>query len=269
MILIFLLSLSSSYFLKMSPGVMSQGLGGVSIMIDEGLSAFHNPAIHQSTKVTFAIARWLYATHLFSMGAGFKNNVIGISYFNYGSIQGYNEHGSETNKFNPFNICLLVGRRVGPIGIFVKTFEEKIDTQALYGICGGISSYVQFDKISFGAKVDNIGKEFGQKTEIPLTTSFGLKLVLPMHIDLIIESRYPDFEIRSGLMYTYENVKLLLGARYLHPHNVIGDAKLSSSLVDVSLTSGLIVQVKKYEVGYSFVYTEFSNAHQFSVTLKP
>jgi len=269
MIIVFLISLNSSYFLNMSPGVVSQGLGGASVMIDEGLSAFHNPAIHQATKVTFTIARWLYATHFLSMGAGFKNNVIGISYLNYGSIQGYNEYGGETNAFNPFNICLVIGRRLGPIGIVVKAFEEKIDEQALYGICGGISSFLQFNKISFGAKVDNIGKEFGQKTEIPLTALFGLKLILPMHIDLIVESRYPDFEVRSGLMYTYENVKLLLGARYMHPHDAIDDAKMSSSLTDISLTSGLIVQVKKYEIGYSFAYTEFSNAHQFSVTLMP
>ncbi len=269
MIIIFLLSLSSSYFLNVSPGVMSQGLGGVSIMIDEGLSAFHNPATHQSTKVTFTIARWLYATHRLSMGAGFRNNVIGISYLNYGSIQGYDEYGIETHEFSPFNICLVIGRKLGPIGIAVKAFEEKIDTQTLYGICGGISSYIQLGKISFGAKVDNIGKEFGQKTEIPLTTLCGLKLNLPLHIDLIVESRYPDFEIHSGFVYTYENAKLLFGARYMYPHNLIDDAKLSTSLTDISLTSGLIVQIKKYEIGYSFVYTEFSNAHQFSVTLNP
>ena len=269
MIIVFLISLNSSCFLNMSPGVMSQGLGGVSVMIDEGLSAFHNPAIHQATKVTFTIARWLYTTHFFSMGAGFKNNLIGISYLNYGSMQGYNEYGHETNTFNPFNACLVIGRRLGPIGIVIKAFEEKIEEQALYGICGGISSYLQFNKISFGAKVDNIGKEFGQKTQIPLTALFGLKLLLPMDIDIIVESRYPDFEVRSGLMYRYEKIKLLLGVRYMHPHNVIDDAKISSSLTDINLTSGLIVQVKKYEFGYSFAYTEFSNAHQFSVTLKP
>ncbi len=269
MIIVLLISLNSSYFLNMSPGVMSQGLGGISVMIDEGLSAFHNPAIHQAAKVNFTIARWLYTTHFFSVGAGFKNNVIGITYLNYGAIQGYNEYGGETNVFNPFSVCFVIGRRLGPLGIVVKAFEEKIDEQALYGICGGISSYLQFNKISFGAKVDNIGKEFGQKTKIPLRTLFGLKLMLPMNIDIIVESRYPDFEVRSGLMYTYEKVKLLLGARYMHPHNVIDDAKMNSSLTDISLTSGLIVLVKKYEFGYSFAYTEFSNAHQFSVTLKP
>lgn len=269
MITIFLLSIHSSCFLNMSPGVMSQGLGGVSIMIDEGLSAFHNPAAHQSTKVTFTIARWLYATHHVSVGAGFRNTVIGISYLNYGSIQGYNEYGSETHEFNPFDICFVIGRKLGPIGIAVKAFEEKIDTQTLYGICGGISSYVQLGTMSFGAKLDNIGKEFGQQTAIPLTTLCGVKLTLPLHIDLIVELRYPDFEIHSGFMYTYEHAKLLFGARYMYPHNLIDDAKLNTSLTDMSLTSGLIVQIKKYEIGYSFVYTEFSNAHQLSVTLNP
>lgn len=268
MIILLLVCLSSSDFLKLSPGVMSQGLGGASIMIDEGLSAFHNPAIHQNRKVNFTISRWLYATHLLSLGARFQNTVIGINYLNYGSIQGYNEYGVETDKFNPFSVCLAVGRKLGPIGIFVKTFEEKIAGYTLYGICGGMSSYVTFNRVSLGAKIDNIGREFGQKTEIPMTTSFGLHVAL-LDIDLILESSFPDVEMRTGLAYTYEKVKLLFGAAYLYPQNVIDDDRFDLSLADVRFTSGMIVQVRKYEIGYSFVYTEFSNAHQFSITLKP
>jgi hypothetical protein len=246
---------------------MSQGLGGVSIMIDEGLSAFHNPAIYQSKKVNFTISRWLYATHLFSMGARLQNTVIGINYLNYGSIQGYNEYGVETDKFNPFSICLAVGRKLGPIGIFVKTFEEKIGAYTLYGVCGGMSSYVNFGRFSFGAKIDNIGKEFGQKTELPVTSSFGLHVAL-RDVDLVLESGFPDFEMHAGLAYTYENVKLLFGAGYLYPQNVIDDDRFDLNLADINFTSGMILQLKKYEVGYSFVYTEFSNSHQLSITLK-
>ncbi len=267
--IIFLISVNSSYFLKLSPGVMSQGLGGASIMIDEGLSAFHNPAYNHDTKLNFTLSRWLYATNLFSIGACFKNNVIGINYLNYGGIQGYNEYGVATNNFNPFDICFILGRKLGFFGVFVKTFGEKIDSQTLYGVCGGISSYVDFGNVSIGAKIDNVGKELAQKTEIPLTTSFGLKLALPSSIDLIIELKSPDLEINSGLMYTYENIKLLLGIKYMRPQNLIADTQHSLRLIDLNFTSGLIVQVKKYQIGYSFMYTEFSNAHQFSVTLIP
>ncbi len=268
MIILLLLYVSSSAFLKLSPGVMSQGLGGVSIMIDEGLSAFHNPAIYQEAKVNFTISRWLYGTHLVSTGARFQNTVIGINYLNYGYIQGYNEYGVETDKFNPFSLCLAIGRKLGPLGIFAKAFEEKIGTYTLYGICGGMSSYMKFGRLSLGAKLDNIGTEFGQKTEIPLTSSFGLHVALP-DVDLILESGFPDFAIHAGLVYTYENVKFLFGAACLYPKNAIDDNRFGLNLTDVNFTSGLIAQVKKYEIGYSLVYTEFSNAHQLSITLKP
>ena len=264
-LILFLISVNSCYFLKLSPGVMSQGLGGASIMNDEGLSAFHNPAYIQNTKFNFTVSRWLYSTNLFSLGASFNENCIGLSYLNYGSIQGYNEYGLATNKFNPFNICLAIGRRLGPLGVSIKVFSEKIDSYALYGICGGTSMYLDFGKIAIGAKVDNLGKEFGQDSEIPFIIGMGLKITLPKNFDILIESKMPDLEINSGLLYSYQNINLLFGIKYLKAEASNPDISFS----DLNFSGGIIIQVENYNIGYSLMYTQFSMAHQFSIIFIP
>lgn len=264
-----LLSIQSSYFLRLSPGVMSQGLGGVSILIDEGLAAFHNPAYLQETKFNFTLSRWLYSTNLFTIGTSYKDNVIGISYLNYGNIQGYDEYGYPTNKFNPFNMCLVFARKFNSFGVFVKSFGEKIDSYALYGLCGGVSSYVDLGKVCIGAKIDNLGKEFSENTTIPFTTAFGLKFTLPENLILFIESKSPLLELNTGLLYKYDYVKLLLGAKYIRPEDLISGSNQSFQSSDLNFSGGLIICVENYEIGYSFLYTEFSNAHQFSITFVP
>lgn len=260
-LLIFLLSANSSYFLRLSPGVMSQGLGGASIMLDEGLTAFHNPALVQGTKFNFTLSRWLYSTNLVSLGASYNGYSVGISYLNYGSIQGFNEDGIVTSVFTPYNICVAIARKYGPFGLAIKTFGEKIDSYSLFGICGSISSYIPFDWFSIGAKIDNIGKEFTQKSTIPLIAVLGLKVNLPKNIDIVVESKIPEIEINAGMLYRYQNIKILFGAKYLKPK--------VSNFSNLDLTSGVMIQIENYEIGYSFVYTEFSTAHQFSITFTP
>lgn len=264
-VILFIISMGSSYFLRLSPGVMSQGLGGTSIMYDEGLSAFHNPATIQGTKFNFTLSRWLYSTHLFSFGVSFNENCVGLSYLNYGAIQGYNEFGIPSNTFTPFNICAAFGRKIGPLGISVKTFSEKIDSDALYGLCGGVSTYIDFKRFAIGAKVDNLGKEFSKNYSIPLFIGIGLKITLPRNINIVVESKIPDAEVNAGLLYGYQRVKLLFGLKYLRSD--IRNSGFRSS--DVSMTSGVIIRVENYDIGYSLVYTPFAMAHQFSLLFVP
>jgi hypothetical protein len=267
-LILLLFSINSSYFLKLSPGVRSQGLGSAVLMIDEGLSAFHNPAIPGSTQVNFTLSRWLFSTSHFSIGATSKSYAIGVSYLNYGKIQGYDRFGVPTDEFAPYDICLVLGKRIGAFGISLKAFGERIDTEALYGACLGISSYIEFGDISIGAKVDNLGKEFSKDTNIPWVTRTGVKLSFNK-FEFIMESGIPDLEISAGIAYTHELVCLLFGMRYLMGYNIIDDERLPRSFSDIQLSSGLIVTVDEYHIGYSFLYNEVSNAHQFSITFSP
>jgi hypothetical protein len=250
-LVLFLFSVSSCYFLRLSPGVVSQGLGGVSVTIDEGLAAFHNPAHARDTKFNFTLSRWLYSTNLFVIGASYENYSIGMSYLNYGSIHGFDENGSATHIFTPYNVCIALGKKIGLFGIQIKAFGEKIDNYSLYGVCGGLSTYIDFGSIAIGGKVDNIGKEFSENTIIPYAAAFGSRFRLPRGIEFIVEIEVPDIELNTGFMYQYQIISVLFGVSYLR--NKMSNTRLS----DVHITGGLLVHVEHYNVGYAFVHTEF------------
>jgi hypothetical protein len=267
-IILILFSLNSSYFLKLSPGVKSQGLGGVSLMIDEGLCAFHNPALTSSTKINFMLSRWLYSTNYLCLGASYKDYVLGISYLNYGQIQGYDQFGLETEEFTPYNACLAFGRKIGLFGIVIKSFEEKIDEEILYGACIALSSYIDIKNISLGVKIDNLGKEFAKNTSIPINSTVGIKYSFNK-FDIIVESNVPDLEICSGIAYTHKNLCLLFGIKYLSPLNLLDHTDMTPGVSDIHLSSGLIISIDEYQIGYSFLYNSISTGHRFSILLSP
>lgn len=264
-LLLILISVNSCYFLKLSPGVMSQGLGGASIMHDEGLSAFHNPATMHGTKFNFTLSRWLYSTNLFSCGVSFDKNCAGLSYLNYGTMQGYNELGIPTHTFTPFTMCFALGRKLGLFGVAVKAFGQKIDSDILYGLCASASSYIDLKKIAIGVKVDNLGKEFNKSYALPIVIGIGLKITLPKNIDIVFETKIPDAEVNTGLLYTYQSIQLLFGLKYLKPDISNPDM----SLTDLHMTGGFTIRVENYNIGYSLVHTPLAMAHQFSILLAP
>ncbi len=265
MVALFIFALSSSYFLKLSPGVMSQGLGGVSVTLDEGLAVFHNPVLAQNTEFNFTLSRWLYSTTLVCFGASFQKNSLGISYLNYGGIQGFDEFGNETQEFVPYDVLIALGRSFGPLGMTIRGFAERIADQSLLGFCCGVSSYFELGRIGFGFKADNLGKEFAQSTDIPIIVAFGSRISLPVNLDVLFEVKPLDLEINSGVLYKYQDVKLLFGARYIYPE--VQDYSLT--LTDFDFSGGILIKVDDYEIGYSLVYNKISAAHQFSIVFVP
>jgi hypothetical protein len=266
---IFLISIESSQFLRLSPGVVSQGLGGSSVLIDEGLPVFHNPACSGEMSFNFTLSRWLYGTNYLTCGGVYHKAMFGITYMNYGRIQGYDETGDPTAVFTPYDFCAGIGYRLGPVGLVMKGFLEQIENQNMYGLCATIGTYLQYKALSIGAKVDNLGKEFAENTSIPLFTALGIKYSLTSGIDILAEIKAPLVEFNTGIVYTYRNLRLLLGGRYLQPENLAGESNIKVSLDDVSLTGGVSVSVESYDIGYSIVYGSLSIAHQFSVTFIP
>ncbi|MDH4210056.1 MAG: hypothetical protein OEV79_01215 [candidate division WOR-3 bacterium] len=267
--LLFLISIESSLFLRLSPGVVSQGLGGSSVLIDEGLPVFHNPACSGAMSFNFTLSRWLYGTNYLTCGGVYRNTMFGITYMNYGRIQGYDEAGNPTTVFTPYDFCAGIGYRFGLIGLVVKGFVEQIDNHSMYGLCATIGTRLQYKALSIGAKVDNLGKEFAENTSIPLFTALGIKYSLTSGIDFLAEIKVPLIEFNTGIVYTYRDLKLLLGCRYLQPENLTGESNTSISFDDVSLTGGISVSVESYDIGYSIAYGNLSIAHQFSVTFIP
>lgn len=265
----FLIAIGSSEFLRLSPGVVSQGLGGASVVIDEGLSAFHNPACAEDMTFNFTLSRWLYSTSYATCGGVYGNNLFGISYINYGRIQGYDAQGNPTSVFTPYDICVGIGRKQGRFGFVIKGFMERIDSQNLYGVCAAIGTCLQYKKLIMGIKVDNLGKEFGENTTIPAYAALGLKYGLTEGVSILAELKAPLLELNAGMIYEYKNLLLLFGAKYLHPENIAEGSGIASGFTDLSLTGGIAVHALNYRIGYSLVYGDLSVAHQFSVMFVP
>jgi hypothetical protein len=261
----FLLTLESSYFLKLSPGVMSQGLGGSSVVISEGLSVFHNPAYTNERIINFTLSRWLYSTNYLALGGSYENYAFGLAYMNYGSIQGYDSLGMPTSAFTPYNICIGLGRSFGRLGIAIKGFAEKVYDRTQYGVAGSIGYIMQYKRFTLGVKVDNLGKELSENSDIPYYVGAGLKFGLTKEINLIVETKYPDVEVNSGFSYTYQDLTLLLGTRYVQGLNIPAGNRSD----DIGFAGGLMLTLDNYRIGYSFVYGYLSLAHQFNVTFTP
>ncbi|OPX17660.1 hypothetical protein BXT86_05330 [candidate division WOR-3 bacterium 4484_100] len=259
---ILLLLISSCYFLKFNPGVETQGLGGCLTTIDEGLCVFHNPGSIQGRGFNFTLSRWLYGTGICTFGWTGMGNALGISYQSYGRVQGYDDYGNATGEFTPYNIVFAMARRFGVLGFVIKGFEQRIVDYSCRGLCVGMGSHLQWGRLSFGVKLDNLGKEFQHNRTIPLIFASGVRIVLMPDFDLFIESKFPGQEFNLGFLYRYQSLEVLSGVKYFQPENI--DDRFN--LIDLQIGGGLILDLKRYRIGYSFLYTYFSTGHQISVT---
>ncbi len=258
--LIFFLLFNSCYFLNLNPGVMVQGLGGCVTTVNEGLYAFENPGLIQGRNFNITLSRYLYGTGICALGWSGSGNAIGIGYHNYGRVWGYDESGNLTGNFTPYNMILIMARRIGRIGFSVKGFEQRIREYTYRGLCLGMGFHLQWRNLGLGVKIDNWGREFYYNREIPLLVALGIKVGMGSDLDLFLESKSYGPEFNIGLLYRYQLLNILLGARYLRPKNIAG-----INAADFHFSGGFFINIKDYRVGYSFLYTCFSTAHQISV----
>ncbi len=265
MIVLLLLTIYVDNIARLPVGVQSCGTGGITTLIDEGLFVFHNPAMTKSTKFNFTLSRWLYQTNGINIGISHRNYAAGISYLSYGTLQGYDEYGFPTNRFSPYDLNIGVSRGFGNFGICVRSFQTAIDSVLFWGFAGCLGSLVNLGRIEIGAKIDNIGKEIIHGVEIPPVLATGIKFLLPENFQLLVEAKGIDFELSSGIAYEYQNLRIFSGVKYVAPDEFAG----SMSIADCSFSGGIVLSFEEYELGYSFVYTEFSNAHQIGIVFTP
>ncbi len=259
----------SGYFLQISPGVVSQGLGGASIVIDEGLSAFHNPAISSGTQFSMIASKWLYSTSVVTASGCLHDFSCGISYINYGAIQGYDIYGNMTHTFTPFSLCAALSRKLGLFGISIKGFGERIETQTTAGACIGISTFTKIWRLGIGAKIDNLGREFTGNMSIPYTVGIGVRAAITDAVAVIIESKSPNIVLNGGVEYAYENVALLFGMKYLKPHDMVNGTEIGFRWSDLCYSGGIVVHAGAYAVGYAFVLHDFTTSHNLCIRIIP
>uniref|UniRef100_A0A7V1EI67 PorV/PorQ family protein n=1 Tax=candidate division WOR-3 bacterium TaxID=2052148 RepID=A0A7V1EI67_UNCW3 len=265
MILFFVFNIYIDNSTKLSVGIQSNGLGGITTLVDEGLSVFHNPAVNFKTEFNFIIGRWLYGTNVMTAGASYKNNAFGLYYLDYGDIQGYDEYGLPTNRFSPYDLNIGIARKFGLLGISIKNFQSRIDSVTFIGIALGTGMMINSGNFSIGAKIDNIGGEFVHRVDVPLIFATGIKYNFFEDFGFFIETRGRDIELSIGLIYGYENLKIFAGMKYIKPASYIEKPSLS----DCHFSGGLMITFDEYELGYSFVYTQFSSAHQIGIKFTP
>lgn len=263
--LFFLIHIYIDNSIRLPAGVQSNGLGGITLLISEGLSAFHNPVLIDKTKFSFVLSRWYNETNLLNLGAEYKDYGFGISYLNYGKIQGYDEYGFPTHEFTPYDLTLAVARRLSIFGFNLKNFQTKIDSILFLGFAGGISSLLEYKNITLGIRIDNLGAEILNKVDVPIIIGSGCKLKLPEGFSFFIEARGMNFELSSGFLYYYENLKIFCGIKYLSPQKYVD----RTSFADINFSGGLTISFDEYEIGYSFVYTSVTSAHLVGIIFTP
>ncbi|MBN2621175.1 hypothetical protein JXB22_08815 [candidate division WOR-3 bacterium] len=267
-LLLFYIALSSGYSLKVTPGSMCIGLGNVGTVVDEGFAAFHNPALIDRNACAFSIARYFYGTNFLACSGTYRNTIIGLRYMNYGSIQGYDEAGYLTNAFTPYSMDLVLARKVGPLAILARGFIEEIDTYHAWGICGGLSLFYRIQRVALGMKVENIGKVMNKTIDIPVSFSVGSCITLPSDFSFYSEVKGLPMEYSAGLAYQYDALTVLLGSRFIDPETHSG-LDISASSQDIHISAGIRVAIEDYTIGYGFVYSEYSKAHHFTISLCP
>ncbi|MBE0432932.1 hypothetical protein IBX73_05630 [candidate division WOR-3 bacterium] len=267
--LLCLVAIGSAQFLRLTPGVVAQGLGGASVVVNEGLPLFHNPAYARDMTFNFTLSRWLYSTNHLAAGATYEQYLFGISYLNYGQIQGYDSLGNQTTMFTPYDMCIGVGRKLGPVGLTIKGFSQRIGDENLYGLCGSIGAHYSHRPLQIGTKVDNLGKEFSQNATIPAYVVLGLKYSVTTDLDVLAEAKSSPFEVNSGVSYSFQGLSFLAGLKYLQSGDQTGNSEPAVDSYDFSYTGGVLIEIEEYWIGYSIVYSPLGTAHQFSVTLVP
>lgn len=263
--LFFLIHIYIDNSIRLPAGVQSNGLGGITLLISEGLSAFHNPVLIHQTKFNFTLSRWFNETNLLNLGVEYKNYGFGVSYLNYGKIQGYDDYGIPTHEFAPYDLTLAFARRLSIFGLNLKNFQTKIDSVLFLGFAGGISSLLEYKNIAFGIRIDNLGAEILNKVDVPIIIGSGCRLKLPDDFSFFIEARGMNFELSSGFVYEYENLKIFSGIKFLSPQKYVE----RTSFADLNFSGGLTISFDEYEIGYSFVYTSVANAHLVGIIFTP
>jgi hypothetical protein len=265
-----LLLIQNYYFLNLTPGVNAMSSGSMSALTNEGLSAFHNPAITDEFKVNFTVGRWLYTTNQIVAGIEYKRSCFGIFYNDYGSIQGYDRFGNETSVFRPNDLVVIAGHDLGPCGITIKGFQETIADFKLYGLAIGFGAYAESGRFAFGVKLDNIGRDFANNSALKLNASAGARYdVIKDLLVLNAGGQIPDNTLVFGFSYNYSIVTTNLGARYYFAKDLLLTGHNGQSAEDYDLTAGLIVNVENYRIGYSLLIDQYSSAHQFSIVIEP
>jgi len=172
------------------------GLGGMNVSVYDGdlNLAFNNPALLSSLSnnmLTFNYARYLAEINVGSVGysRSFGKNKentwgIGVNYFDYGKIKGYDEFGTYTGDFiaKDINLNLMYARTLPKgftVGVILKPIYSAYEHYSSAGIALDIGAHYHNDSLglSLGLVLKNIGFQFNAydkvREKLPFNILFG------------------------------------------------------------------------------------------------
>ncbi len=184
-------------FLQLPAHARLAALGGVNVSLaDKDVNFFHsNPALAGDTLNGVASAGYQFylaniGNALFTYAHDFKKVgqvVAGIQHISYGTLQGYDETGMETQDLSSGETAILVGKahQIGNMrfGATVKAVFSNIAgyrASALMLDIGGIFKHPEQD-LTFGLAIKNVGLVLSQYTEagaakLPFDVQAGVSL---------------------------------------------------------------------------------------------
>ena len=239
-------------FLQIPGHARLAALGGVNVSLaDKDINFFHNnPALAGDTLDGYASAGYQFyvgdvGNASFSYGRDFDNLgmfMLGIQHTNYGSIQGFDETGTETLEFSSGETAILIGKshQIGNIR-FGATIKGVFSTIAGYRSSavmmdlGGIFKHPVQD-FTIGLALKNMGlilSEFSESSssKVPFDVQVGMTFkpqYMPLRFsltgyhlvesDLLYEDNIPGAEKTSALKEIFSHLNF--GAEILFHRNV-------------------------------------------------
>jgi hypothetical protein len=188
----------------------SVGLGGTNVSVFDGdlNLAFNNPALLSSMShnmLTFNYAKYLANINVGSVGYSYAfgkkgENIIGVgvNYFDYGKMNGYDEVNRETGTFTAkdINISLMYARTLPKgftVGATLKPIYSAYERYSSTGIAAdfGASYYNDTLGIGVGLAIRNVGTQFDPYDQV--------REKLPWNVILGFSTKFKHAPIRLSL----------------------------------------------------------------------
>ncbi|MEX2230688.1 MAG: type IX secretion system protein PorQ [Cyclobacteriaceae bacterium] len=295
-------------FLQLPGHARVAGLGGVNVSLaDKDINFFHNnPALAGDTLNGFASAGYqfyvgdvgnalfTYSNHFGKIG----QLIAGIQHTNYGTLQGFDETGTETDEFSSGETAILIGKthQIGNIrlGATAKAVFSSIAgyrASALMIDLGGIFKHPDQD-LTIGLAIKNMGLVLSDYTNssssnTPFDLQAGVTMkpqYMPLRFSLTgyhlvkkdllyngdnsaeklsaLKRVFSHLNLGAEILF-HRNVNVLIGYNYLL-HQAL---KMETSGAGAGISFGFSLFVKPVEFTFSRnAYTIGNAGYSFTLT---
>lgn len=197
-------------FLRNDVGARAAAMGGSFVsVVNDPSATFYNPAALATVKDRQA--SFGYSKHLAGINSGFASYDqdvegagmmhAGIQYYNYGSMDGYDDKGTPLGTFGASDLAFSasLGREVDDnlyCGVTAKLIHSTLGDYSSTGFAGDIGILYVLpgnNPVTLGASARNIGAQLstyaGTREALPLDVTIGATL-RPQHLPFLLSFNF-------------------------------------------------------------------------------